>query len=359
MTQQQQHLVFWLGYHEPRACAITYSILYNGCGFSGTETAVVEVAKYLTSHFKVTVVCNTAETEDHGITFTQTMPATYDIFCPTFHVPSQDILDKMPHSTVVWIWMQFIIHPNVILAFAPRKVIGSYLSSFVEAQTRKDFFADTITVGNGISKDLFAAPLKCKKRPGSWVFHATHERGGAMVERIFRYVRHRNQSAAQSLIYASYYLPKHHSFNHVGSLPKGVLCDLLSGTEYFVYPLVLPNGQVHHDTYACVILEALARGVIVITWNVACIPGVYADYVVALEPEAWQGYDATAGFGANPWMLTDEAVARLGDAVLSIDADPARKNAIRERGMAWAHTQTWDLIAAKYQIWLDTNLPRS
>ena len=350
MHPKKRHLVFWLDTmccYPRKNSQISLSAMYSECGYSGTETAVLEVARHLVHTFRVTVVCGTETTQEEGITFTQTMPQDADIFCPTFFEPPPDILAKVPQNAVAWMWMHMIVPESTVTVFAPRKVIGSYLSAFAEKHTPKDAFASTITLGNGISKEVFATHIPTEKKKGSWIFHATHERGGAVAHKAFQYTRSRNPEAAQSLRYASYYI-----FDGHESLSKMALRDVLSETEYFVYPLVLPTGQVNHDTYACVILEALARGVIVVTWAVACIPGVYGDYVVALDPVCWQGYDPAHAFASNPWMLTDDAVAALGDAVLSIEADPARKKAMQERGSAWAQTQTWESVAAKYEAWL-------
>ena len=125
-----------------------------------------------------------------------------------------------------------------------------------------------------------------------------------------------------------------------GSLSKERVAEILRGSEYFIYPLVTPENHVHHDTFGCVILEALSLGVIVVTWNVACIPWIYADYVVGLEPPG--AYPKNQRFVKDAWFSSDEAVNRLTNAVIELEMNPSRKHATRQRGIEWAQQQTWD-----------------
>lgn len=148
----------------------------------------------------------------------------------------------------------------------------------------------------------------------------------------------------------SYYTPDH---GPGGSLSKSALASLLSRSDYFVYPLSLEDGRVHHDTYGSAVLEALAMGVVVVTWGVACMPGVYGDRVVLLEPD---GHDRFARFARNPWMNSDSAVELLGEAVLGLERDQDRKRGLRERGTSWARSQTWASRVNSYEGWLLSSL---
>jgi glycosyltransferase involved in cell wall biosynthesis len=151
-------------------------------------------------------------------------------------------------------------------------------------------------------------------------------------------VREASPAAATDLIFASYYTP-----DGGRSLSKRALAELVASAEFFVYPLVLQSGRVHHDTFACVVLEALAGSVDVVTWDAACLREVFGgDRVALVPPPACPGYDPRARFGCNPRMLTDDAVAALAATVLAVAALPAGERERRRRAAAaWANGQTW------------------
>jgi glycosyltransferase involved in cell wall biosynthesis len=169
------------------------------------------------------------------------------------------------------------------------------------------------------------------------VFGASYERGGEVCRRVFTKVRETSHSAASELVFASYYTPDGSS-----SLSKQALAELVASAEFFVYPLVLPSGSVHHDTFACIVLEALAGGVDVVSWDVACLREVFGNHVNLLQTPTCTGYDPHARFGRNPNMLSDGAVGALADAVLAVDALPVNERERRRReAVEWATSETW------------------
>lgn len=355
-------IVFWFPTSEcPRtSTAFSYTALHQGTsGYSGTETALLEVAHALATDtkFKVTVVVENASQQyaDSGIDFLPALPSNQqiDIFCPLFWCVPDDVMAKVPRSAVIWLWYHCVMSPLYANLFLDdgRPVVASFVSHFVARHCDNPRFQSGAIVGNGVSPRHLLEMDPKTKTPGSWIFHATFERGGAVAERVFEYVRSKNPAAATAFNKVSYYAP-----DSLDSLPKKELCDLLTKTDYFVYPLVLPDGMVHHDTFACCILEALARGVIVITWNVACIPEIYKNAVVALDPAHVQGYDPSAGYSFNSWCLSDEAVTKLGETVLRIDADPGHKAALQRQGADWVraheHIFAWNSVGQAYRYWL-------
>jgi len=70
--------------------------------------------------------------------------------------------------------------------------------------------------------------------------------------------------------------------NHQG-VDKKTLFTHLSESEYFIYPLYTPYKDVHKDTFACTVAEALALGVIVVTYPLGALPENYKDYCVWLD----------------------------------------------------------------------------
>ena len=71
-------------------------------------------------------------------------------------------------------------------------------------------------------------------------------------------------------------------YNHQG-VDKKTLFTHLAESEYFIYPLYTPYKDVHKDTFACTVAEALALGVIVVTYPLGALPEIYKDYCVWLD----------------------------------------------------------------------------
>ena len=116
-----------------------------------------------------------------------------------------------------------------------------------------------------------------------------------------------------------------------------------------MYPLVLPNGAVHHDTYACCVHEAMASGVLVVTWDVACFRDVYpVGTLVLVPPIPYPAYNPHAAYGVNPALSSPEAIARLCDAVVALDRNPKRKETMRTIAREWALQHTWDDSTAAF-----------
>jgi glycosyltransferase involved in cell wall biosynthesis len=162
---------------------------------------------------------------------------------------------------------------------------------------------------------------------------------------------------ANHMNFLSYYTPDimAHSLsdtieNH-GSKAKLEVRDLLLESDYFVYPLVLPNGLVHHDTFGTVVLEALACGVIVIVWDVACMKSVYGDKIVKIPvpDHALTNYNPTARDGKCEWMLSKEAQQLFVDKILDLESNLEKKESIRQNGMNWARQFTWDVLGAEME----------
>jgi hypothetical protein len=345
--------------------------MYDGSGFSGTETALLEIAAYLANHGHDVIITGT-NPEPHISNDIQFIPYTYliesdifstiDIYCPIYNLNNrhEHILSKLnPSKTTVWLWLHCFISDQSILDIKTKgyKVIGSYVSEFVKSKYPDNIFDYSCVMENGINDELIVSN---NKNRGYWIFDAVYERGCAVAQKVFDIVKQKRPEAAKKLNIASYFKNeisnnnRAYIINH-NSLSKKELFALLSVCEYFVYPLVLPHGGVHHDTYASVILEALAMGVIVVTWNVACIPYVYKDLVVAIEPKG-HGYDKSARFSRNPWKNSDEAINLLADKVIEIDSNIELKNKLIMNGKEWAKQQTWNKRGELCESWLNSVL---
>jgi glycosyltransferase involved in cell wall biosynthesis len=105
-------------------------------------------------------------------------------------------------------------------------------------------------------------------------------------------------------------------------------------------------------------LEALACGVIVLVWDVACISSVYGDNVVKITvPEKiTKNYNPRARFASCRWMLTDEAKKLFVDKIIELESNPQLKEEIRQKGISWAKDISWDRLGAQMEENLEINL---
>lgn len=353
-----------------RACGLTRESLRSGCGFSGTETALIEVACGLAARGHRVVVAGMSDRGyvTEGVEFVPLgelfamgeFLAGVEVYCPLFFLDSGDhrrILGSLGRKAAVWVWLHCFVGDHLLreVRACGRRTLGSFMSDYMVPHYDGGLFDSSVVVGNAVDPSLVVPGVGDSERRGRWVFHACFERGGRVAERTHEYVRRRDPGAARGIERASYYTPDH---GPGGSLSKSALASLLSRSDYFVYPLALEDGRIHHDAYPCSVLEAMAMGAVVVTWGVACMPGVFGDRVVLLEPHGG-GYDRFARFARNPWMNSDSAVELLGEAVLGLERDPERKRGLRERGVSWARSQTWSSRVDAYEGWLLSSLRHS
>jgi glycosyltransferase involved in cell wall biosynthesis len=229
--------------------------------------------------------------------------------------------------------------------------------------------------------------LQTSKRSGKWVFHALYERGGLFLEKLYNFIRKRyHYLHVKELHYASYQydiyntninIPRNkrnklkNDIHFHGSLSKQELYKLLWDSDYFIYPLVLPWGMVHHDTFGTVVLEALACGVIVITWDVACLSDVYQDYIHLVPTKFYNAngsvvintnttihvnnsYYPYSRFGWNKWMLSTDAIDQIAQAILKYEMDPNLKLQKRILGREFAKKYLWEIQGDRYINWFNS-----
>lgn len=336
-------------------------------GYSGTHACMFEVMRCLVQKghvvFQVGMVLQVRTIE--GVTYVPTDQleslvnlADLDVFISMLECREAFVSKLNPHRTRVCSILQCFANPDEI-----QNIYGSFavdlvcVSDYVFQKYANWNFPKRITmIPNGVP-DSFALDLPAsEKTPGKWIFHAAYERGGDVAYRIFDACP---QIASEMHVcsYTSHLSPttRDPRVIHHGSLDKIDLRDLLDTCDYFVYPLVLPNGIVHHDTFGCVIAEALARGVIVVSWDVACNPSLYGDLILQVPHLSYPGYVPDAAFGRNPNLLSQEAVHAFRDAILDLERQPERKKAMRQKGIQWARSNTWTHRAQEYARFLTFN----
>lgn len=384
------HLLIWVPslVWKTKNVVCTYNTMLDSLGVSGTETCMLEIAVQLVQRFgyRVTIAYegnDVISALEHGVRYVSSSAMTAALlqsvtaFSPLFwnHHPSViDIVQKLPPKTPILWWMhcmcsndQYMLHKKLISIgydcriLAPSEWVAQTLCNMYDQQ------AKIAVIPNSVSEEVFMTPLASIPLPaskrGNFVFHACFERGG--IQAIQVYKRYKSVHAHGTLHIASYHddsaqYPKQDDAIRDNivfhkSLSKKGLKALLDQCDYFVYPLVLPDGRVHHDTYACVVHEAMACGVIVITWDVACMRSVYGDNIVALPTPSETEYIPHNAFGTNKKLLDDESIELMFDAIKALECDSKKKEDLRNKAREWALANTWSASADKLHVSLNPN----
>lgn len=324
---------------------------------SGTHASAVQIARILNASpgddARIAASADDLPPDDWLRGVDAFSPSLWAGDAPTRAIAAR--LDRQRCAIVLWLHCVPLPDANPFPEF--RRTVVACPSEFARRCCGLSSSPCAGVVGNGIDADAFAlsTPLdERRKAPLSFAFHATFERGCAVAHRVFSglggrslfsIASYHHDPAAAALAAADPRVVDR------GSLDKAALREMLLDSDYFVYPLVLPDGRVHHDTFACVVLEAMACGAVVVTWDVACLRELYgADCIVALDVAECglesAGYDPRAPAGRNPNLLSDAAVAALRAAVERLEADPGEKRRLRENARAKAASAAMSWAAA-------------
>ena len=374
-------IVFWLQEAE-RECELGYDNVNYESGFSGTDTMAVEMGTALASKgHEVYIICHVKEDKiDNNVHYTKqwpvqgddNVPMKADVFVPMFFLQHHSVLDILSRvidsETTVVVWLHCILKPHMwsvgrmhLSAKSCRVVVAG--PSVFSLQNIPDSYSDHRVIPNAINASVFQLPaLKSLKdeggRRGNWVFHACWERGGNAALRIFA------QYPDRKAMWTAAYAPGSHASEvtrgvqvdpspaeifHMGSMSKAELREMMLSCDYFVYPLVSPSGIVHHDTFACVVLEAMACGVLVLSWDVACLRECFGDHAILLPPPHYNQGDVRSAFGTCPEMNFEVSMDLFLDKIRELDMDPHAKTARRIKAAKWACTQTWDKPVREFE----------
>lgn len=371
MSSNMQKFLFWqpATVRDARQMPVTLENLNHGCGFSGTDAAMLEVAgslarqghdvcvmaggpSSLAASDRIEYMCDT-QTGDMDLKLSAIDVLVISFVHPHSHEELSRVFKRLtrPHLRVLF-WLHCMF-PGTIIDYVERltESVGGQLtliavSEFVYQHIMRRRRAGTRcgVVMNGINPAVFHEAQDVRD-PLSFVFSASYERGGRIAELVHNrlaQVLPTELGPVGEMRVCSYCDPT------IASLSKQALASMLRRSDYMVYPLVLSGGSVHHDTFACVVLEAMASGVLVVTWDVACFRGVYGDLITLVPPPPHAGYDPTSELGGcNHSMTNLTAVDVLVDAVAQLVAMPARERECRrEKAREWALAQTWDRRAA-------------
>jgi hypothetical protein len=298
-----------------------YNLRYGGGGGSGTDTSTVLVAEHLAkqghevvyavdeleelleARYKEEGRVNTLGKEFYGVKYTNKAfdgidNKVFDILISMLWFQEYEELPiTVTKALIYWSHMQWIYGtPNLIDYVKKHKLVfGVIHISKWEEEMNKNICTHLETHCPDFRKTLIPNPIfdeivnevktqNIVKHSGKFIFHASWARGGNIAAQAIRELDMPNKE-----LHAFDYLMTIHQhedsfFNSHQGVDKKTLFKHLAESEYFIYPLYTPYEDVHKDTFSCVVAEALALGVIVLTYPLGALPENFNDYCVWLDP---------------------------------------------------------------------------
>lgn len=322
----------------------TYENYINKCGFSGTDAQILEMSNWLNKMghnsiiVKDTELINLKDIDD------------IDVFCPSFYGWLSNVINFckiLSSKTKILLYIQSFSDCSQIFNLKKNIYIVG-VSDYVKLYYSKYGYPYK-TIYNAINDEIFTDNnLNYESKKGNYVFFASYERGGEMCLKIFNKLANINSNIK---LYITSYEPKDiykisqknsENIIKLSSLSKKEIKSLLDKCDYFIYPLVNNlTGSVHHDTFACVVLEALACGVSVVSWNVACLKNLYRDNIYLIDTPLCNRYNPLDQFGHNINMLSDESINLFVNKINEIESSPELKIKKKIEARKWALSHTW------------------
>lgn len=368
-----KNILFWFDQTSPRSCVFNYENYLNRCGFSGTCAVSLELArKFAESKNNVYISHphyhpnnkNYSSPEFEGylnyIDFPiqgNSLLEKCDLFIFSFGFHGNDnidILKSLKEGTIVcafshmhWgpreIWNLHNLCKDLNLNFY--YIVNSKTSkrNFMTYNIHKcESFQEGVKyvhVNNSISSHVFKEELVKYielERKNQLIFTSAYSRGGDMARLIA-------ENLNKTFVSTSYLSGAHGS----GSYGKKELIRLMRESDYFVYTASDMNGNFPTDTYCNAVHEALACGVIVLTWDISCFREVYGDNIVILDfPDCDPAFNPRSlGTGSHRISVLSDPnnYLKFADKIKELDSNPVLKESIRKRGQDWALSNTYDI----------------
>ncbi len=359
-----------------------YTMRYGGGSCSGTDTSVILIAEYL-SKFGNEIVVATDDLEpelkdeyrkseinyDYGyhyngvsytnLNFDGISNKKFDILISMLWFENYDLLPiSVSNSLIYWSHMQWIYGIDSIVNYVKKhnlnlgivhisdwekKMTGNVSRTIQENLGEESVKIETIP--NPIMDEIIDEILKEKpiKKPHKFIFHASWARGGDIA-----------YSAIDKLTYED---KEFHAFDYLITIPsndakffykhdgvdKKTLFKHLAESEYFIYPLYTPYQDVHKDTFSCVVAEAIALGVTVITYPLGALYDNYKDYCqwlqlpVGFDLETVQNEPLTKDLDGK--FKIDENIVHM---IHYLEQNPQVKNLVKDNG--------YNYITSKYKL---------
>ena len=297
------------------------TIRHGGGGASGTDTSNILIAEYLAAQGHEVVYCQDKleplleqrlqqrgieapkGKNVRGVIYTDFQLSginnnVFDILINNLWFEDYDSLPiQVTKAVIYWSHMQWFYGAGKLLEYAKKHNLAVgvvHVSEWEKSQTvgTDNFLEDNLNtqflnqvIPNPVFDEIINKVLSenITRIKNKFIFHALWARGGNVAVKAVRELNIENKE-----FHAFDYLLAVHGWedsffkNHEG-VDKHTLFKQLAESEYFLYPLYTPYQDVHKDTFSCVVAEALALGVKVITYPLGALPENFKDYCIFLD----------------------------------------------------------------------------
>lgn len=316
------------------------TIRYGKAPSSGTDQSVILVSEYLASKgHDVTIVLHKTDKQTcRGVNYTDfnyegLIGSEVDILISALWFDKySDIPFVVTRGLVYWYHMAWVYCINEMIEFCNNyklKIGFVNVSEWAQGQNDWSIKLGLDSVENSVNT-IIPNPIMVdiieeieregliEKKEKSSIFHAQYGRGGDIANRTIKELGWEDM----------------HLFDYINpanGTDKKILFRKLLESDYFIFPLYHPNGCVYKDTFSCSVAEAIATGVIVVTYPLGAIPEYFSDGCVFLDfPE---GIDMEK-------MLTEKVTCDaqymdnidiVKNKIIEIENTPGLKNNIRQK----------------------------
>mmetsp|Transcript_82299 Transcript_82299/g.142609 ORF Transcript_82299/g.142609 Transcript_82299/m.142609 type:complete len:498 (+) Transcript_82299:44-1537(+) len=375
-----------------------HTVLWNGdlarrsggnVGISGSHTAFLPVAEYFAQEGWLTYVSGSvAPTERSGVEHRRPVYIHWTSEHFKSEVCPDGLVDVVITTSMFYTYdkcstrlliivmaMQGLIHADELWRYVRKqhttvfgfKVAFLHLSHWGENVFRKLYPENWLRLGlaQGWVKHeaaLFRNPVDVRgiveavqrsssRNEHSMIFHACIDRGGAVAAKVYARMS-QVWGADASGLWCTYtydgpdvHLEKRaveeavHGHRGARVLEHGLskpnLYAELATSGFFVYGCASRKSLVHYDTFALVVAEALAAGVLVLAPPLAALPELYKDVVTWVEPSGGLRETTREAFGSvqDKSLSDDSMIKGYADAIAALMANTTRRSELRARGL--------------------------
>ena len=348
-------IVFLLPGTDHRKGVLNGQNIRDKVACSGTDTSVILIAEYLAEiGHDVTIVldktdkkpCNNVKYTDFTysgiasevdvVVATLWFADESDTFLP-FKQDYNGMPFKVNKTLVYWQHLPWLYGYNAILEYLNKNTQLNFqlVSPSIWSQSLISGYMEDLEEKIGsdrVSKRVIANPLvvdifeeieketsnKITKKERSTIFHSQGIRGGAVASRAIEELRW------EPIDFLCY-------LNDDG-LGKKQLYRKLLMADYFVFPVYnVGNKSVLQDTFCCAVAEAMAAGVITITYPLGGVKEHFGDGCVFLpfpiEADV-QKFANNSAVGDATYM---DYTGNIKNVLLLLESNPILKNNIRDK----------------------------